>query len=329
MEQRATKPYYVEPPKKTGWRRALPWIIAGAVLLFIIIGLLVLAARNRDDTGNYYPGEPYIAEIFIDGTISDEPSAEYDQQFLMDTVDSLIEDEDNAGLFIYLDTPGGEVLPTAELAQRIVDYKEATGRPVYAYGHNSMASGGYWLACAADVIYANRYCTTGSIGVTFGSLLDISGLLEQYGIKVNTIASGAEKSMGSMLEPMTDTDRAIMQSMVDEYYGYFLNWVTEQRGMSEEQLRPLADGRIYTALQAKNNGLIDEVGTYEEALTAMCRMLLEEYGLDCYILDFESDYDSYWDGLDWLHYLSEYKGGSIMEILNALPRSGPLAYYAG
>ena len=71
MEQRATKPYYVEPPKKTGWRRALPWIIAGAVLLFIIIGLLVLAARNRDDTGNYYPGEPYIAEIFIDGTISD------------------------------------------------------------------------------------------------------------------------------------------------------------------------------------------------------------------------------------------------------------------
>ena len=100
-----------------------------------------------------------------------------------------------------------------------------------------------------------------------GTFIDISGLLSDLGINTETITSGANKSMGSNTEPMTDEQRAIFQSLTDEAYEQFVSIVAEGRGMSNEQVRELADGRIYSAQQAVDNGLVDEIGTFEEAVS--------------------------------------------------------------
>ena len=314
-------PYYPQKKKRKLW----PWITAAVVvLIFIVVGCSVLASRDNG-SAPAFAGEPSVACIYVEGTISSTYNGEYDHQFLLDAIDSLIWDENNAALMIYLDTPGGEVLACDELSQKIDEYKQLTQRPVYAYGHNTMASAGYWIASTANRIYAHRFCTTGSIGVTYGSLLDVSVLLDRYGIKVNTISSGEQKSMGSYLEPMKDSTRAIFQSMIDEYYGYFLDWIVEHRPIDKEELIPLADGRVYTATQALNNGLIDEVGTFEEAVGDLMDYLGYDYPLVDYLPE---DAGSIWDDLGWLQYL-EYDGNDINSLLQYCYNYGPLAIYGG
>ena len=127
-------------------------------------------------------------------------------------------------------------------------------------------SGGYYISASCDKIIANRNCWTGSIGVTMGTLMDISELLENLGIKTNTITSGANKAMGSSYEAMTEEQREIFQSLIDEAYDQFVGIVADGRDMSEKEVRKIADGRIYTAKQALDNGLIDAIGTMEDAV---------------------------------------------------------------
>jgi protease-4 len=131
------------------------------------------------------------------------------------------------------------------------------------------ASGGYYIAAPSEKIIANRNCWTGSIGVTMGTYYDITGLLDKYGVKSVTITAGKNKAMGSYTDPMTPEQLAILQSLVDEAYGQFVSIVAEGRGMEVSQVVSLADGRIYTARQAKNLGLVDEIATFETAIATM------------------------------------------------------------
>jgi protease-4 len=130
-------------------------------------------------------------------------------------------------------------------------------------------SGGYYISAPCDKILANRNCWTGSIGVTMGSLMDISELLENLGIRVNTITAGSNKAMGSGMEPMTPEQRAIFQALVDEAYEQFVELVAEGRDMSVAEVTKLADGRIYSNYQALDSGLIDNVEDYETAYEYM------------------------------------------------------------
>ena len=146
------------------------------------------------------------------------------------------------------------------------------------------ASGGYYISAPCDKIYANRNTFTGSIGVTMGSYYDVSELLEKYGVKVTTITAGDNKAMGSYTEPMSDEQKAILQSLVDEAYDQFTGIVAEGRKMDIKTVKKLADGRIYSAKQAKENGLIDEIGTFQECKDA----IKADYslGADIQFLDF-------------------------------------------
>lgn len=128
------------------------------------------------------------------------------------------------------------------------------------------ASGGYYVSAASDKIYANPNTTTGSIGVIISGY-DMSGLYEKLGIRSFSITSGANKDMSEMNEEQV----SIYQAMVDESYERFVQIVADGRGMSEEEVKKLADGRIYTAKQAKANGLVDEICLYEEMKAAMAQ----------------------------------------------------------
>ncbi len=236
----------------------------GVVLIVCLLTVIAFSVGNVDR-----PRGEYIAVLDIRGTISENDGSTYDQQYLLDSVDELIHDDHNRGLLLRIDSPGGAVYQIDELYLKLMAYKEETERPVYAAIGSYAASGGYYEACAADKIYANRNAITGSIGVIMGEFFDISGLLDELGVNVTYVSTGDNKGMGGYYEPMTAEQRAIYQSVCDEAFEQFIDVIVQGRGMTEEQVRALADGRIYTANQALQHGLIDGVESCDETLERM------------------------------------------------------------
>lgn len=277
--------YSVEPTNRNGRRRTAGWKIWLLVLAGVLaVGALLSLAYHRlfPDAGAAESNGPYIAVLFVEGTIAagniDSWGLPFGYQhgFTLDQIDELIADQQNTGLVLFVDSPGGGIYESDELYLKLKEYKESTGRPLYAYMGSMAASGGYYVSAAADQIIANRNCWTGSIGVTIGTLVDISGFLERYGIRSVTITSGANKSMGNVMEPMTAEQQAIFQSLVDEAYEQFAGIVADERAIPLERVREIADGRIYSAAQALELGLIDGIAPYESALAD----LQSSYGLD-------------------------------------------------
>ena len=289
-----------------GWGKAL--IIIAAVI--VVIALLTTGCNKAidgiagafsdsfvsgvDNTVTTDFGHDYIGVVDVVGTISEDSSDTYNHQYILNAIDAMIDDNENKGMILYLDTPGGSVFASDELYFKIKEYQKKTKRPVYASMQSMAASGGYYISAPCDKIFANRNCWTGSIGVTLGTMYDVSELLDKIGIKTNTITSGENKAMGSSVEKMSREQREIFQSLVDEAYEQFVEIVAKGRDMKTSEVKKLADGRIYTAKQALSNGLIDEIGTFEEAAAGM----KATYKLgDCELEYFESPTTTDWTSL--------------------------------
>lgn len=244
-------------------------------------GLSSLLNGGADIDFSDFPSKPFLARIDVTGTImpsSGDPFAVpggYDHTLYMELVDALMDDDQNKGILLYVDSPGGTVYESDELYLKLMQYREKTSRPIYAYFASQACSGGYYISMAADEIYANRNTWTGSVGVII-SLMDYQGLSEKIGVKEVDITSGRNKAMGSAWEPMTDEQRGIFQSMVNEAYTQFVDIVTAGRKLERARVLELADGRIYTAQQALDTGLIDHIAGEEDAFKA----ILEKAGLE-------------------------------------------------
>lgn len=232
----------------------------------------LLSKLNRSRKNKTFKAgkNPYIARIDISGVIC-EASEKYNQKWLLETIENLSEDSNNKGIILYIDSPGGTVYHSDEAYLALMEYKNKTSRPVYAYFSTLAASGGYYIACSSDYIMANRNCLTGSIGVIAGRFTDLTGLMEKYGVKIRTIHSGRNKIMGSYEESPTEEQIEIMQAIADETYDQFVGIVASSRGLSREDTVKLADGRIYSAAQAVENHLIDSTGSFKDLKEAMTR----------------------------------------------------------
>lgn len=202
-----------------------------------------------------------IAALYIEGTI-EQLNQNYNQAWLLSAIEEIKNDKKNVAIAIYINSPGGAVYQTDDVYLALEDYK-TTGRPIYVYQGPMAASGGYYISCAGNKIYANRNTLTGSIGVIAGQSMDMTGLLDKLGIKSETIYAGKNKNMGNYNAPFTPEQKAIMQSIADECYEQFVKIVAKSRNMTYEEAAKLSDGRIYTANQALNNGLIDAIGSWE------------------------------------------------------------------
>lgn len=261
--------------KKHKWVKGLVIflaILAGILALgiFATAGLGALIGGDSNDESNYQYSDDYIGVLEVHGTMYDDGSdPEYDQQWLLERIDQMKADNYNRGMMLSIDTPGGSVYAIDELYLKIKEYQDATGRPVYAYMESMAASGGYYISAPADKIIANRNCWTGSIGVTVGTIYDISEFLEELGVKTVTITAGENKAMGSIVDPLTEEQKEIYQSLVDEAYEQFVEIVAEGRHMDLKAVKKVADGRIYTAKQALELGLIDGIATREDAIAQM------------------------------------------------------------
>ncbi len=234
------------------------------MLLVVCVGLAIYSTAGM----SIMAGDN-IAVLDIAGTISENDGYTYDQQYLLNSVDEIMMDSRNQGLLLRIDSPGGAVYQIDELYLKLMEYKEMTGRPIYAAIESYAASGGYYEACAADEIYANRNAITGSIGVIMGEFVDMSGLMDKLGIDVQYITSGPNKSMGNYYQALTEEQKAIYQSICDEYYDRFVEIVAQSRGMDQEKVYQLADGRVYSAGQALEHGLIDGLESFDDTLQRM------------------------------------------------------------
>lgn len=210
-----------------------------------------------------------LALLFIDGEII-EGSSTYDHPGTLSAIEELMYDANNAALLVVFNTPGGGLYESDELHHTLSVYKEQTGRPVYAYMKQECCSGGVYAAMAADTIYASKMTITGSVGVYVETLSE-AGLLEKLGIEREFITTGTNKVSG--YPTLTPDQRAIEQAMVDEGFGFFKEVIRTGRGLTDEQMTPFLDGRILTALQAKEMGLVDKVLYYDEAIDEIIRGL--------------------------------------------------------
>ncbi|MDD4376596.1 MAG: signal peptide peptidase SppA [Eubacteriales bacterium] len=269
-----------EEGKKGSTMKKALIIIAAIILCIVVLGVSCNMAANKlinlgvktETYEDYDYDKDYIGIINIEGTISEKSSGygegNYNHDWTLNRIENMMKDDENKGLILFINTPGGSVFASDELYLKIKEYQK-TGRPVYSAMGSMAASGGYYISAPCDKIIANRNCWTGSIGVTIGTIYDISGFLDKMGVNTVTITSGENKAMGNIVDPMTKEQKAIFQSLVDEAYDQFVGIVAEGRGMKKSEVKKIADGRIYTAKQAKKIGIIDKIGTLDDAIDDM------------------------------------------------------------
>ena len=269
-------------------------VIGGAiagVLLFLTVGAVALVllvgpgeSGSRGGGENAQPPETFreryvsgegsdkIAVLPVAGTIASEApvalgAATASPETLRNQLRQATEDRKVRAVVLEVDSPGGGVVPTDQMHESIQDFKAETGKPVVVSMGQTAASGGYYISTAADRIFANANTLTGSLGVIF-EYLNFTEAAEEYGIQQEVVKSGPFKDIGSPTREPTEEELEILQAYVDEGYDQFVQVIVEGRGLPEQIVRELADGRVYSGQQAETLGLVDELGDLERAAEA-------------------------------------------------------------
>ncbi|TKC15806.1 signal peptide peptidase SppA [Robertmurraya kyonggiensis] len=216
-----------------------------------------------------------IAVLDINGTIQDTgnvtslfASEGYNHRTFMEKLEQVKEDETVKAVVIRVNTPGGGVVESAEIHDKIVEIQTEAKKPVYISMGSMAASGGYYVSAPAHKIFASPETLTGSLGVIMQGY-NFAGLAEKYGVEFVTIKSGPYKDIMSSTRDMTEEERNILQSMISNSYEGFVDVIAEGRDMTEEQVKKIADGRIYDGRQAKELGLIDDFGYFVDVVDAV------------------------------------------------------------
>lgn len=232
-------------------------LIIGIVLFVLVVPTLVLGLLLLGGTDLRSPGfGAALGYLELEGTIID--SRAFIRELRSVERNPLVK-----GLLIRVDSPGGAVTPAHEIYREIRRVRDS-GKPVVVSMGTLAASGGYYVSCAADVIVANPGTLTGSIGVIMEFPI-VRGLMDKLGLDVGVIKSDKHKDIGSPFRKMTESDRALLQGVVSDVHRQFMELVSSERDIPVDSLKTLADGRILTGRQAQACGLVDTLGTFEDA----------------------------------------------------------------
>jgi protease-4 len=188
-----------------------------------------------------------------------------DSQIYLDSIETITKDDKVKALVVRIDSPGGAVGPSQEIYSELKELGKKM--PIIASIGGVGASGGYYIACSAEKIYANPGAITGSIGV-IAQFASYEKLLNWAKIDVEVIKSGKYKDVGSAFREMSEADKQYIQQLIDNVYAQFKTVVATSRGLDTKQIDSVADGKIYTGEQALNLKLIDELGTINDAIAA-------------------------------------------------------------
>lgn len=271
------------------------WIALVAAAALLVISLVINSAftllqtdftSGFDDfvnTGETGPGEQIIesgdasnrvAVLTVDGAIQDTGEASvfgaagYNHDAFMEQLEAVKEDDSVKGVVLNVNSPGGGVVESAQIHDKITEIQEETNKPLYVSMGSMAASGGYYIAAPAEKIFVNEETLTGSIGVIMQSV-NYGELAERYGVDFVTIKSGPYKDIMSPTREMTDDERALLQEMLDSSYEQFVDVIEQGRDMTEAEVKEYADGRIMNGRQAVEADLADDFGFEEDVIQAM------------------------------------------------------------
>ena len=251
-------------------KKVNPWyvvlkVLVGLVLLSLILSFAISLFMDSGNAGN-------VAMIKVEGPIMVSSDSPFSEQASSSDIIGFIEDADNNpainAIIIDVNSPGGSAVASDEIASAIKKANKTTVSVIREVG----ASGGYWVASAADHVIANRMSVTGSIGV-LGSYLEFSGFLDRYNVTYQRLVSGKYKDIGTPLKELTGEERSLIQDVLDEIHEDFILAVSENRNLNPEDVRKIADGMLFTGKRAKDLGLVDELGGIEEAKLYLNRTL--------------------------------------------------------
>lgn len=295
MEEKDLTPAPIPPPGppvppasaakgNRGWLIALS-IVGGLVLACAILPLgmfaLLLAAGGRDTTAAGIALPPVRWEeravegagrdrvVIVDvvgpiGVAADPFSLTPSQEGLLSQIRQARDDASVKAVVLRVDSPGGGVVASSEIHAELLRLREAGKILVVSMG-TTAASGGYYISTPADRIYANADTLTGSLGVIL-ALTNYEETFEKLGLRSYVYKSGELKDIGSPTRPPTEEEDRVLQAIVDEAYDGFVRVIAEGRGLPEERVREIADGRVYTGTQAQELGLVDELGNLDAAI---------------------------------------------------------------
>jgi len=231
-------------------------VISSTLLVFLaIMFLLIYGALQGEEFA--IAGGDRVAVVEVFGTITNP----YD---IIRQLKKYGEDGSIPTIVLHINSPGGGVAASQEIYEEINKVRDK-GKKVVASLSSVAASGAYYIACAADTIVANPGTLTGNIGVIFEWPM-LSELMRKLGVKLEVIKSGDMKDVGSIGRPITPREREMLQGVIDDTYNQFVEVVSRERGLPIEDVIELADGRIFTGNQAKDLGLVDLIGDFEDAI---------------------------------------------------------------
>jgi len=255
--------------EKSGGRGSL-----ALVIILILLALFSIGLRAGRDGFPVASAQGVVAIINVSGPIEFSGSGSDGLSFLGSSgagsiirqLDQVASMEQVKAVVLRVNSPGGTVGSAQEICRHVDSIRES-GKKVIASMGDVAASGGYYVCTGADRIFANPGTLTGSIGVIMGGF-EASTLLDKLGVQDNTVTSGEFKDIGSMYRPMKDSEKILIKAMVDDCCDQFLQRIRERRNLTPEQIAVFSDGRVMTGRQAKQNGLVDEMGGLREAVNS-------------------------------------------------------------
>lgn len=253
-----------KPNSNFRWGYAVFVIILLAVLGFIAVGILSLfAGVDSQSLGGNVALIPIEGEITgsrdtglsFGGAVAASPD-------IVEMIEKADKNPSIKAIIFEINSPGGSAVASEEIAEAV----QKTNKTKVAWIREVGASGAYWIASSTDHIVANRASVTGSIGV-IASYLEFPGFLERYNITYNRLVAGKYKDIGSPFKEMTSEERAVFQQTLDEMRDYFVSEVARNRHMSKKDVDKIANGLFYLGSQAKDYGLVDELGGKTEVIS--------------------------------------------------------------
>lgn len=236
-----------------------------------------------------------IAVLYAVGEISDEGKEGIIGDKMVEEIQNLAEKSDDlAGLILRVNSPGGSAFASEQIWEALQQFKTKTDLPFYVSMGDVAASGGYYISCGADVIYAQPTTITGSIGI-FGMIPEIHGLLDKHlGITTSTVQTNRNGNFPSLFNPMTAEQTAKMQAYIERGYDLFTKRCAAGRHMSQDSIKAIAEGRVWAGSQALTNGLVDRMGTLRDAIYGLASDLdLKSYR----VVEYPKTDSKWWEAL--------------------------------
>ena len=274
MIQEPTPPQVIQiQPEKN--RTAL-WILIAVSIGFLLpvcacAVLMVTAVTSLgtlapDSTTSIGTGDA-VAIVRVEGTIlssddTDDFTSGASSGVVMADLRKAVADDSVKAIVLRVDSPGGSVTGSAQIYELLCDIE----KPIIVSMAGVAASGGYYVSAPADYIFARPDTVTGSIGVIM-TLFNAEELIDEIGVDVINITSGPNKALGSSWDELTPEQRTILEEFIDEAYDDFVQIIVDGRSLDESTVRQIADGRIYSGRQAQANGLVDELGNFQDAIS--------------------------------------------------------------